>query len=448
MRRSVAGSAIATLLAGALLAVVSLAGGGRAAAVEAASGPSPAVKTRLPNRLTVIVQENPIAPVVAASLFVRVGSRWETDENAGITNLLQLLLVKGTTTRSALEIAEATERLGGSLSASADPDFSELRGTALSRNWTALLELMADIALRPSLPADELEGERRVTLTSLRTRQDQPFSAAFDTLAARLFGGHPYGRPVLGRAESVERLDRAPLLAHYQRYYRAGRMVLSVSGDVSGPAVLAAARRLFAEAPTGDGGSDPVLPRPTAGADRTRVARASAQAQVLMGFLAPPIHHPDYAAMKVLSAALGGGMSGRLFTELRDKQGLAYSTSAQNPSRVDTSFFFAQLGTAPANATKAEEGLAQQIERLRRERLSAGALERARMYLLGQFALDRRTNARLAWYHGWFEVMGVGHDFAERYARAVRAVTVEELHRAANTYLGRPTTVTLGPPTP
>ncbi len=406
------------------------------------------IKERLPNGLTVLVRENAAAPVVAVSLFVRVGSRWETDDNAGVTNLLQQLLLKGTQRRSALEIADAAERIGGSIGASADSDFSEVRGTALARHWARILDLVADVALRASLPAGELESERRVVLSGIRNRQDQPSPLAFDTLLARLYPGHPYGRPTAGRMPTVQRLDRSALVAHYQSYYRAGRMILSVSGDVSAREVAVEATRLFAEAPVGGGGPDPALPPVSPLGDRTVVARPSAQTQVLMAFPAPSISHPDYAAVKVLSTALGGGMAGRMFTEIRDKLGLAYSSGAAYPSRVGPAFFLAQLGTAPANAARAEQALLREIDRIRQERLDEVALRRAKSYLLGQFALDRRTNVRLAWYEGFFEAAGVGHDFADHYARAVDAVSAEDLQRVAGAYLSRPTIVILGPPAP
>jgi len=171
-----------------------------------------------------------------------------------------------------------------------------------------------------------------------------------------------------------------------------------------------------------------------------------AQAQILAGGPAPALTDPDYPAVKVLSAVLGGGMAGRFFSELRDKQGLAYSTGAFYPSRVGRGVLVAYLGTAPANAEKAEEGIRKELARLGREALGAEEVARARTYLLGQFALDRRTNARLAWYQAFFESAGVGHDFAERYARAVEAITAEDVQRVARAYLGLPTVVSLRPP--
>lgn len=425
-------------LAGALLAVLTLAGPGRAT--------EPVILSeRASGGLTVLVRENPSAPVVAVSVLVRVGSRWEREDNAGITNLLQQVLVKGTQSRSALAIAETAEDVGGSVSASGDTDASEIRATGLSRHWQRVLELVADITLRPSLPEPEIEAERRVVQSALRSRADQPFQRTYDTVMERVYGPHPYSRPVLGRAAVVARLDRAALLDHYRAFYRAGRTVVSVSGDVSAPEVARELRRLFAEMPPGEGMvSEPsVAPVTTPG--RALLTHPAAQAQVLAGAVGPSIAHRDYAAVKVLTVALGGGMAGRLFTELRDKQGLAYSTGALNPSRVQPSVFIAYLGTAPDNAERAEEGMRHELERIARERVNPDELARAKAYLLGQFALDRRTNARLAWYQAFFESAGVGHDFARRYARAVEAVTADDLQRVARSYLAAPAFVSLRP---
>ncbi|HEY7039930.1 MAG TPA: pitrilysin family protein [Methylomirabilota bacterium] len=403
---------------------------------------------RLPNGLTILVRESTATPVVAVSLFVRMGSRWETEENAGISHLLQQVMLKGTARRSALEVAETAEGLGGGISASADMDYSEIRATALARNWRTMLELVADVALRPTLPTTEIDGERRAMLTALRSRQDQPFPLAMDTVMSRVYGDHPYGRPILGRAAALERIDRDRLLAHHQRFYRAPRMILAVSGDITARDVVAEVTRLFAGAPADEGDPDPAVPTAASRADRTVLVKPAAQAQVLIAFLAPPTSHPDYAAVKVLATALGGGMAGRLFTEVRDKQGLAYSTSGSYPSRRGPGVFFTQLGTAPANQARAEVAMLGELDRIRRDPLSPSELARAKAYLLGQFELDRRTNARLAWYDAFFEALGVGADFADRYAPAVEAVTADDVQRVARTYLTTPTIVTLGPAAP
>ena len=425
----------------AFLALLSLA----LAIVPGVWAAEPIQRDRMANGLTVLVRENSTVPVVAASVMVRVGSRWEREDNTGITNLLQHVLVKGTQSRTALQIAEEAEDIGGSISAAGDIDTSEVRGAALARNWRRLLELLADVTLRPTLPESEIEGERRSVQSALKSRADQPFQRAYDAAMERVYGPHAYARPVLGRAPTVAKLDRNALLEHYRTFYRASRTVVSISGDVSAREVFTEVRRLFADMPSGDSAVPERGVSPVSAGGRDLVTYPSAQAQIMVAYLGPGIAHKDYAAMKVLSVAVGGGMAGRLFTELRDKQGLAYSTGALNPSRVDPSVLVAYLGTAPNNADRAEEGMLRELGRMTQERVTPEELSRAKSYLMGLFNLDRRTNARLAWYQGFFEATGVGYDFAERYVRAVEAVTADDVLRVAQAYLTRPAVVSLRP---
>lgn len=403
-------------------------------------------RRQLASGLTVLVRENRALPLVAVSLFVRAGARYETEDEAGLTNLLQQVMLKGTTTRSSLDMAETAERIGGSLGTSSDADFGEVRGTALARHWRQLLELLVDVALRPALLSSEIETERRAILSGIRNRQDQPFPRAFDAMMASLYGAHPYAKPALGRTAAIERADRATLLAYHRRVYRAPRIVVSFSGDVAAAEVATEVARLFAGSERSDGPPDLAAAAARPSGARAVIPHPAAQSQVLIGFLAPPVSHADYAAMKVLASALGGGMSSRLFVELRDRRGLAYSTGATYPSRVGPSYLLAQLGTAPANAQRAEEGMRAEIERIRREDIADGDLQRAKTYLLGQFTMDRRTNARLAWYAAFFEVMGVGQGFPEAYRRAVERVTADDVRRVAAAYLGEPTVVRVGRP--
>jgi predicted Zn-dependent peptidase len=167
-----------------------------------------------------------------------------------------------------------------------------------------------------------------------------------------------------------------------------------------------------------------------------------------MGALAPNLTDGDHAAVKVLSTVLGGGMSGRFFSELRDKQGLAYTTGTQYPARVDTSFFLAQLGTAPENVTKAEAALREQLERIRREPVPEEELRVAKAYVLGNLAMDRRTNARQAWYLAAYEEAGVGYEYLDRYVAAVRAVSAADVQRVARRYLAVVRTIIVQPSPP
>ncbi len=400
----------------------------------------------LGNGMTVLVRENPAAPVVAVSLQVRGGSRFESAEQAGITNFLFRSMVRGTARRSAVQLAEAVEELGGRLEASSEVESAEIRGQALARNWEALLALVAEVAIDPSLLREEIERERRLLLSQLQTRADTPFSVSFDTMLRELYADHAYGWPSLGTRPSVERLDRAALLEHYRAILRPERMVLAVSGQVLAGRVIKTAERLFARLPRSPGEvKEPPVPKAPVGGRRV-LQRAAQQAQILVGYAGPSLTSADYPAVRVLGALLGGGMAGRLFVELRDKRGLAYSLGVLAPYRAGSGFIVTYLGTARQNAAAAEAGVLQELERVRGTTVGQEELGRAKAYILGHLALDRRTNARQAWYLAFFEAVGAGEDFAERYATAIEAVTAADIRAVAQRYFVHPTIVVLLPP--
>lgn len=400
----------------------------------------------LSNGVRLLVREDDTAGVVAVSLQVRAGSRFETPATAGVTNFLHRVMLRGTSRRGATELAQAAERLGGGLDASGEVDYAEVRGSALARHWEALLGLVAEVALTPTLPAAEVDKERRLVLGQLQTRADNPFQLSIDTLLRDLYGPHPYALSSLGRRETVTRFTREALLAHHRAIYRPERLVLAVSGRVEAERVRRATERLFGGlAAEGPAPAD-VAAMPVSTRERVLVEKRAQQAHILVGYIGPGLADADYATVKVLAAVLGGGMSGRLFVELRDRQGLAYSLGVLNPSRADPAFLVAYLGTARENVAAAESGMLRELERIRAEGVPEDELARAKAYVLGGLAMDRRTNARHAWYLAFYELAGVGWDFPERYARAIQAVTADAVQAAARRYLTRPTIVVLQPP--
>ncbi len=417
------------------------------AAGAAAPADAQATRTeRFDNGFTVIVRENPLAPVVALSLLVKVGTRWEQPSNAGISNFLHAVMVKGTSKRSGSQLAEEIAAMGGKISAAGDIDYSEIKASALARFWRPVLILIAELALSPQLAAEEVGGERDWLGSRVQRRRDNAPSRVFDELYAALYGPHPYATPSLGTLESLARIDHAALVAHYRAFYRPERMVLTVSGQLPASEVVAEARRLFGGMPGGGAAKEPVLPAPAPAGRRLVIQQPAQQTQIVVGSLAPSLDHADHAVVKVLSTVLGGGMAGRLFVELRDRRGLAYTaTSFYEPVREPGALIL-YLGTAPENAAKAEEGLTQEIEKIRTQRVSDDELARAKNYLLGRYEMDRRTNERQAWYLAFYTVEGVGLDYPARYRRAVEAVTAADVLRAAQTYLTTLTTVVLEPP--
>jgi len=411
-----------------------------------AQAPTESVRTtRLDNGLTVIVRENPVAPVVAMALLVRMGSRWETAGNAGISNFTHAVMVKGTTRRGGAEIAEAVAGLGGKITAAGDVDYSGIQAAALARFWRELLEITAELALQPRLAADEVDRERDWLLSRVQRRHDNAPARAFDELYARLYGPHPYALPNLGTAAALPRIDHAAIERWYRAFYRPERMTLSVSGQVGADEVVAEARRLFGGIPGSTPAPDPAVPAPSPAGGRAVIEAPAQQTQILVGGLAPSLDHSDHAPVKVLSTILGGGMAGRLFVELRDRSALAYTATSYYEPVKDRGVLVLYLGTAPATSARAEQALLREIQKVRDVPVSDDELARAKGYLLGRYAMDRRTNERIAWHLAFEEIEGVGRAYPERLRRQVEAVTVVDVQRVARTYLGATTTIVLGP---
>ncbi|MBI3455166.1 MAG: insulinase family protein [Candidatus Rokubacteria bacterium] len=413
--------------------------------LDPAAAAGPAVRNALPNGMVVIVRENAAAPVAAMTLVVRAGSRHETLETNGVTALLGRVLLKGTLARSALGLAQTAEDAGGDLESATDQEYSELRARGLARHWQALLGLLHEVATAPSLLPEEIERERAILLAQIRGLEDQPFQVANRLLCRALYGLHPYGLRPSGDPGTVGRLGRRDLVHQFETFLAPERMVLAVSGEVRRDEVLEEVARMFGGIRSGAAERSLAPPPGHPAAPRARELRTTQQTQLLVGFLAPPVGHPDHGPLKVLNAVLGAGMSSRLFRVLRDEAGLAYAVGSFYPTRREASRLVIHIGTAPANVPRAEAGIQAEVARLQQEPVPDAELARAKAYLGGAFDLDLRTNARQSFYLGFFELMGVGHAYVGRYPDVIEAVTSADVQRVARSHLLEPAVVVVGP---
>jgi predicted Zn-dependent peptidase len=395
--------------------------------------------------MTVLVRENRGAPVVAAALLSRGGSAEESPELNGLTALLGRVILKGTRSRTALDVARAAEDAGGGLESGADQEYGELRTWGLARQWPRLLELLHEVATAPRFADDEIERERAVLLAQIRGLEDQPGQVANRILSRCLFGARGYGLPTSGDEGTVARITRESLLERFRETYAADRLVLAVSGAVTADEVLAEVGRLFEGLRPGR--AAPALPSPPDRPVRVRETETSPtqQAHVLLGYLAPPVAASDHVALKVANGVLGGGMSSRLFRTLRDEDGLAYSVGSSYPTRRGAGRVVLHIGTAPENVVAAEAGLRREAERLAGEPVDEEELDRTKAYLSGSFVLDRRTNGRQSFYLAFYEVMGVGAEYVLHYPGLLQAVDASDVLRAARRHLIEPAAVVVGP---
>lgn len=377
--------------------------------------------------------------IMAVQLFIPGGLLDEPTDKAGLTALTTAAMLKGTATRSALRLAQDMEGLGAAFGVDAQPDYLSLGGQVTLDNWAAAFDLFEDVLLRPSFPPAEVEKEREALLNAIRTRHEQIFVVADERLRRELFGAHPYARAEEGEELSVRALTRDDLVAWHRARFRPGGAVLVTAGPVP-PATLA--RRVARLVERWPGGGEAatagalVAPLPSS---KTAVETPEfEQSYLMVGFPAPAVNDRRYPVMKLLNALLGGGMSSPLFREVREEGTLAYEVSSFYPSRRWGGAFVVYAGMDPKNLSLAEEKVRGVLRSFIETPPSAQDLIDAKNYIRGHYLMDHQTNARLAWYLGWWELLGMGHAYDFQYPRDVAGVSADEVHALARELLSGP----------
>lgn len=331
--------------------------------------------TTLANGLRVVTRAMPGLETAAVGLFAGAGSRHEPTELNGLAHLFEHMVFKGAGSRSARQLNEAIEDVGGELNACTERDVTSFTASVLAEHVPLSVELIADMILRPHFSAAELAREKGVVLQELAEARDTPGDLVFEELWAAAFAGQPLGRSVLGDDASLARIEVATLRDWQKRAYRAGNLVLAAAGKVDHAELIALAEKHFAGLPQGT--ADPALPAHfTPGARRLR--SRSGQAHLTLAFAAPGIFDDNALAARLFADIVGGGASSRLFHELREERGLAYSVGASVSAYADTGIMSIYAATASAQALATLE-LIEQIVRQTAADASEAELNRARM---------------------------------------------------------------------
>jgi predicted Zn-dependent peptidase len=398
----------------------------------------------LSNGIVVLVTENPTADIIAARCFFAGGERVQTLAKSGLTHLAASLMTRGTERYSSLEIAEQVESIGASLGTESSSDYFLLSLKTISSDFHDMLMLGSAILRSPSYPDSELDLERRLTIQSIRAQQERPFTIAYDLLQNLMYGDHPYGFPSLGTEETVSQLTRNVLVDFHQTYLRPDQMVVSIAGKISSEQALSLVGEAFGDWKKPNQPTIISTPTPNFQPRLVTHEQDTQQAIVMIGYPAPSVSSPDYAALKIISTYLGNGLSSRLFVELREKRGLAYEVSAFYPTRLEASQFVAYIGTASHNTGTALAGLRHECERLATVLLTENELAICKSKLLGQYALGKQTNGQIAQVYGWYEVMGLGLEFDRHFVEAIEAVTISDVQNAAQKYFATPAISVVG----
>jgi len=315
--------------------------------------------TILPNGLRVASREMPGIETAAVGLYADTGSRFETARLNGIAHLFEHMVFKGAGGRSAREISEAIEDVGGDLNAATDRDSTNFTASVMAEHLPLGVELISDLIMRPHFNADELEREKLVVLQELGEARDTPNDMIFEDLQAAAFADQPLGRSILGAEESIETIAVDDLHHWRDSQYRGGALTLVAAGKVDHDRLVDLAARHFDSLPSGAAEA----PEPATFTGGDRVGRtASDQAHLALGFGGPGQPDPDYYAARLFSDSVGGGMSSRLFQEVREEKGLAYTVYSMLMPWRDCGLFAIYAATARRESAAAAALIEQVLE--------------------------------------------------------------------------------------
>lgn len=400
------------------------------------SPPAPEI-TALPGGLRVATQRMPGVRSAAVGVWVAAGARSESAATNGVSHLLEHMAFKGTESRSARDIAEQVEAAGAYMNAYTGREETAYHLRLLPQDLPLAVDILSDILLRPRFAEEDLAREREVIVQEIGEARDDPSDAVFDGFQESAFPDQPLGRPVMGTPEGVRGLARETLRDYMDAHYRGGGMVLAAAGDVRHDVLVELAERAFADLASD---SPPRCePGRYAGGD-ARNPRPTGQTYLVLGFEGVPHDDPDFYACVMLASVLGGGMSSRLFQEVRERRGLAYDIHAFAGSFRDTGVFGVSAGTAEKDAGEVlrivADVLADARERVLPEEIGRAAAQARSGLLMAQESCAGRAESLARHLLVFGRPIGVDEQMDK-----LAAVDEDALRRTAARVLASPPTL-------
>ena len=386
-------------------------------------------KTTLPNGVRVVLEPIPSVRSAAVGLWCRTGSANERDDEAGITHLIEHMLFKGTEKRTAKEIAETIEGGGGSLNAFTDKENTCYYARVLSEEVPTAMDVLSDMVRHSKIEADELEREEGVVLEEIKRSHDEPGDHVHDLHLQARWGDHPLGKPVIGTPESVAGFRRGDLATYLERQYRGENVALVIAGHFDADAVTELAGVLLGDLPRG-AAKNP-MSRPSGTPGRQEVAQDVEQVHFVLGTDAPSAYDDDREAMVLLDTALGGSMSSRLFQEIREKRGLAYSVGSYSLTYSPGGAFGVYGGTSPEHWRKVEALVREEFAKVRAEGITAEELARTKLMIRGSLLMSLESTSSRMMRLGRQEMVYDRAIPVEEILAKYDAVTLDDVRRIA-----------------
>jgi predicted Zn-dependent peptidase len=403
-------------------------------------------RTVLPGGLRVITEALPAVRSAACGIWVGVGSRDEDVPHAGATHYLEHLLFKGTSRRTALEISAAMDAVGGELNAFTGKEFTCYYARVLDADLPLAVDVLCDMVTSSLIEPPDVDAERQVVLEEIAMNDDDPAETAHEAFTAELFGDTPLGRPILGTVDSINSIGRDQIAEHYRARYTPPHIVVAVAGSLEHQSVADMVGRGFAGVTGGAAAQqDSAAPR-VGGAYPGAVtqpgvrltSRGIEQANLVFGCTGLTRTDQRRFALGVLNAALGGGMSSRLFQEVREKRGLAYSVYSFNSQLADTGMWGVYAGCQPSKADEVLSICRDEIAKVAEHGLSDDELARGKGQLRGSIVLGLEDPSSRMSRLGKSELVYPRLEPVEEILGSIDAVTHDDIRAVAADVLNRP----------
>ncbi|MCO5992325.1 M16 family metallopeptidase [Actinoallomurus rhizosphaericola] len=407
-------------------------------------------RTVLPGGLRIVTETVPTVRSVAFGIWAGVGSRDESIEDAGASHYLEHLLFKGTRKRTALEISSLMDAAGGEMNAFTAKEYTCYYARVLDSDMPLAIDVVSDMVTDSLIEPQDVDAERGVILEEIAMHDDDPTDAVHDEFSAALFGDTPLGRPILGTVESISGIGRDRIARYYRERYVPQNLVVAAAGNVDHDEVVRLVQAAFAGV-LGDASQLPSAPRiggpgasPASGV--RSIVRPTEQANLILGSVGITRVDERRFALGVLNAALGGGMSSRLFQEIREKRGLAYSVYSYNSQYADTGIFGVYAGCLPAKVDEVLEICRDEVAKVAEHGITEEELERGKGQLRGSFVLGLEDTGSRMSRIGKSELVYDSLLSVDDILGRIEAVTLDDVRTVGREILGRPMTMTvIGP---
>lgn len=405
-----------------------------------------AYRVQLPSGVRVVGEEIPTIRSVSIGVWIGTGSRYETLQNNGISHFLEHMFFKGTNRYSARELASVFDSIGGQVNAFTSKEYTCFYAKVLDEHFSLALDTLADMLFHSEFAAEEMEKEKKVVIEEIRMCEDEPDELVMDVLTENVYLGHPLGYTILGLEDNLRRFTQDDIFRYIGDRYSSNNIVVAVAGNISQAAAVAEVDRLFAEASSRTSPARHDVTAPTFQVQSSFRKKDTEQVHLVLAAPGIPAGDPDVHPLILISNALGSSPSSRLFQEIREERGLAYSVFSFHSAYRDCGMFGVYAGTSPEHGSEVASIIREICTDIAQNGLTAEELQKGKDQVKGSMMLSLESSSSRMSRLGKNELLLGREVTLDESLEKINQVTVEDIARVAKQVLSQSfATAAVGP---